>query len=163
MKKGLFGLGIALGLAFVIACQPQKEEWKLVWEDNFDQLEHFDEASWSKIPRGTSPWNKYMSDADSCYAMENGNLVLRGLINYNSTADTASYITGGVYTKGKVNFSNGRLDIRAKLYGAKGAWPAFWLLPENEVWPDGGEIDIMERLNNDSIAYQTVHSDYTYN
>lgn len=26
----------------------------------------------------------------------------------------------------------------------------------------GGEIDIMERLNNDSIAYQTVHSHYTF-
>ncbi len=26
----------------------------------------------------------------------------------------------------------------------------------------GGEIDIMERLNSDSIAYQTVHSHYTY-
>ena len=29
-------------------------------------------------------------------------------------------------------------------------------------WPGGGEIDIMERLNNDSIAYQTVHSHYTF-
>ena len=26
----------------------------------------------------------------------------------------------------------------------------------------GGEIDVMERLNDDSIAYQTVHSHYTY-
>lgn len=67
-----------------------------------------------------------------------------------------------IYTKGKVGFSDGRLDIRAKLYGATGAWPAFWLLPENEGWPNGGEIDIMERLNNDTIAYQTVHSAYTY-
>ena len=55
-----------------------------------------------------------MSDFDSCYAMENGNLVLRGLINYSLPTDTAPYITGGVYTKGKVGFSNGRLDIRAR-------------------------------------------------
>ena len=40
---------------------------------------------------------------------------------------------------------------------ASGAWPAAWLLPE-EPWPSGGEIDIMERLNYDTIAYQTVHS-----
>ena len=26
----------------------------------------------------------------------------------------------------------------------------------------GGEVDIMERLNYDSIVYQTVHSHYTY-
>lgn len=33
---------------------------------------------------------------------------------------------------------------------------------ENAKWPSGGEIDVMERLNDDSIAYQTVHSHYTY-
>ena len=162
MKKSFVALSAAAALTWLVGCQPKQATWQLVWEENFDQTEHFDEATWSKIPRGTSPWNKYMSDFDSCYAMENGNLVLRGLINYSLPTDTAPYITGGVYTKGKVGFSDGRLDIRAKLYGAKGAWPAFWLLPENEGWPDGGEIDIMERLNNDSIAYQTVHSAYTY-
>ena len=37
------------------------------------------------------------------------------------------------------------------------------MMPKNyTAWPDDGEIDIMERLNNDSIAYQTVHSHYTY-
>ncbi len=30
------------------------------------------------------------------------------------------------------------------------------------VGPRGGEVDIMERLNYDSIVYQTVHSHYTY-
>lgn len=29
-------------------------------------------------------------------------------------------------------------------------------------WPKGGEIDIMERLNHDRIAYQTTHSYYTH-
>ena len=37
------------------------------------------------------------------------------------------------------------------------------MLPENSPgWPEGGEIDIMERLNYDSVAYQTVHSNYTW-
>lgn len=54
--------------------------------------------------------------------------------------------------------------MKAKLQGARGAWPAIWLKPfeeEKYPWPTGGEIDIMERLNYDSIAYQTVHSVYT--
>ena len=163
MKKySLLASVMLVFLSIAVGCQSGSAEWKLVWEENFDQEEHFDELTWSKIPRGTSDWNNYMSDFDSCYAMREGNLVLRGLVNYTLPNDTAPYLTGGVYTKGKVGFSNGRLEICAKLHGATGAWPAFWLLPENEGWPNGGEIDIMERLNNDTIAYQTVHSTYTY-
>lgn len=161
MKKNIFGLLACLAMMVILlSCKPSPAEWKLVWEDNFDQTGSFDPASWSKIPRGTSDWNNYMSDFDSCYAMRDGKLVLRGLVNYSLPTDTAPYVTGGVYTKDKVGFNNGRLEIHAKLNGATGAWPAFWLLPQGAKWPGGGEIDIMERLNNDSIAYQTVHSHY---
>ena len=103
-----------------------------------------------------------MSDFDSLYYMRNGNLVLRGIQNLTQPQDTAPFLTGGVYTKGKMGFMDGRLEIKAKLNGATGAWPAFWLLPQEGQWPMGGEIDIMERLNYDNIAYQTVHSHYTY-
>lgn len=162
MKNAFMSLWIGLLVTVLFSCKKSVPEWQLVWEDNFDRTKSFDEASWSKIPRGTSDWNNYMSDFDSCYAMRDGNLILRGLVNYSLPADTAPYITGGVFTKGKVGFSDGRVSIRAKLNGATGAWPAIWMLPEGEGWPDGGEIDIMERLNNDTIAYQTVHSAYTH-
>lgn len=155
-------LTVCILSAFLWGCKPSVDEWVLVWQDDFDQPITFDPQSWSKIPRGTSDWNNYMSDFDSCYALENGNLILKGLINYSLPNDTAPYLTGGVYTKGKVGFQDGRIDIRAKLNPAQGAWPAFWLLPEGEGWPNGGEIDIMERLNYDTIAYQTVHSAYTF-
>ena len=158
MKKSFLGLLACLGMMIALpCCKPSPAEWKLVWEDNFDQTGSFDPASWSKIPRGGSDWNNYMSDFDSCYAMRDGKLV-----NYSLPTDTAPFITGGVYTKDKVGFNNGRLEIHAKLNGATGAWPAFWLLPQEGKWPGGGEIDIMERLNYDSIAYQTVHSHYTF-
>ena len=161
--KNIFYIAFAVVVFNVAAgCSTQKGPWKLAWQEDFNQKEHFAEASWSKIPRGISDWNNYMSPYDSLYAMRSGNLILRGMQNTVLPADTAPFITGGVYTKGKVGFSDGRLEIRAKLNGATGAWPAFWLLPENEGWPHGGEIDIMERLNYDSIAYQTVHSAYTY-
>ena len=134
----------------------------LQWEEDFNQTQSFDQSKWSKIPRGTSDWNRYMSDFDSCYAMRDGKLILRGLNNTTVTTDTARYLTGGVYTKDKVSFGFGRIEVRAKLNGAKGAWPAFWMLPDNAQWPGGGEIDIMERLNYDTFAYQTIHSHYTY-
>lgn len=162
MKKELLLFIVCVGTMIVLPCCKPSGEWQLVWEDNFDQADNFDPASWSKIPRGTSDWNNYMSDFDSCYAMRDGNLILRGLVNYSLPTDTAPYITGGIFTKDKVGFNNGRLEIRAKLNGATGAWPAIWLLPQEGKWPDGGEIDIMERLNNEDIAYQTVHSHYTF-
>lgn len=151
-------------MLFVAGCSRHTALHKsiLTWEENFNQANSFDTTRWSKIPRGKSDWDKYMSANDNLYAMRDGKLILRGIRNIDTTADTAHYITAGVYTKDKVNFGFGRLEIKAKLNGAKGAWPAIWMLSENGEWPDGGEIDIMERLNFDSIAYQTVHSYYTY-
>ena len=52
MKQGLFTLGLSVALSIMAGCLSQQEGWKLVWEENFDQEDHFDEASWSKIPRG---------------------------------------------------------------------------------------------------------------
>ena len=155
-------IGLISLFCLLAACTPSQPEWRLVWEENFDQINDFDPAVWSKIPRGTADWNNYMSDFDSLYEMRNGNLVLRGIQNLTQPQDTAPFLTGGVYTKGKMVFMDGRLEIKAKLNGATGAWPAFWLLPQEGQWPMGGEIDIMERLNYDNIAYQTVHSHYTY-
>jgi len=135
-------------------------DWKLAWEENFDG-NTFDESRWSKIPRGSSDWNNYMSNYDPLYEVKNGELILRGIKNDVLPNDSVPYLTGGIFTKNKVGFGHGRIEIRAKLGKAKGAWPAFWLLPfDNSGW-NGGEIDIMERLNGEDIAYQTVHSAYT--
>lgn len=150
---------IVAGMMF--SCKPA---WKLVWEENFARDGVIDATVWSKIPRSESraPWCCYMSDHDALYDVKNGNIVLRGMVNPGLPGDTVPYITGGIFTKGKKGFGRGKLEIRAKIGDAQGAWPAFWLLPFDDVkYPYGGEIDIMERLNYDTIAYQTVHSGYT--
>ncbi len=160
--KNLYAVCLA-GLSLLMAaCTPSPHGWQLVWEDDFDQADMFDAAVWSKIPRGGSDWNNFMSDDDTLFAVRDGQLILRGVQNLTHPEDTAAFLTGGLYTKDKKTFMDGRLEIKAKLNGAKGAWPAFWMLPQEGQWPMGGEIDIMERLNHDSIAYQTVHSHYTY-
>lgn len=156
-------LSIGLSLNSCRSSRMPSNGWVLQWEDNFDRKQGFDTKVWSKIPRGTSDWNNYMTDFDSCFAMRKGNLILRGIVNHSLPNDTAPYLTGGIYTKGKKAFMNGRIEICAKLNGAQGEWPAIWMLPEQAQWPMGGEIDIMERLNFDTIAYQTVHTNYTYN
>lgn len=162
--KNLLFISSLLFCWMLVSCKTTRvfSDWSLVWEENFNQKQTFDPQVWSKIPRGKADWNNYMTDFDSCYDMRKGKLILRGIVNHTQRQDTASYLTGGVYTKGKKTFSNGRIEICAKLNAAKGAWPAIWMLPEHAKWPSGGEIDVMERLNYDSIVYQTVHSHYTY-
>ena len=140
--------------------QAKKSGYKVVWEENFEDSTKL-EKNWAKIPRGKSDWNNYMSDYNGLYQVSDGNLILKGIKNTVLPNDEVPYLTGGVYTKDKMTFDHGRIEIRAKLFGARGAWPAIWMLPENGKWPDDGEIDIMERLNTDKYIYQTVHSDYT--
>ena len=121
---------------------------------------------WSRIPRGKPDWQNTQSFDDRCYEMRDGKLVLKGIVNDDLEADTAAYLTGGIWTKYKKSFHRGRIEVCAKLQAAKGAWPAIWMMPfeaEKYRWPMGGEVDIMERLNFDTIAYQTVHSNYTVN
>ena len=138
----------------------EREGWELVWHDEFDGKKLSDD--WTRIPRFPNPpeWNKFMSTNDKLYKVKGGVLTLYGLVNDFLPEDTAHVLTGGVYSRGKVLFQRGRIDIRLKMDDASGAWPAAWLLPEGQ-WPFGGEIDIMERLNYDDFAHQTIHSAHT--
>ncbi len=136
-------------------------QWKLVWSDEFNGSK-IDTRRWSKIERGKPDWKNTMSNDPSLFAVKNGKLILRGKVNPNTKKDPSPYITGGISTQGKFSFCHGKIEIRAKFDSAQGAWPALWMLPEKGDWPDGGEIDIMEHLNFDNIAYQTVHSRYTW-
>ncbi len=153
-----------VALLLVASCNKKatKAGYKLVWQENFRDSTKLDE-NWSKIPRGKSDWNNYMSNYNGLYEVSNGVIILRGIKNTVDPNDDAPYITGGIYTKDKRVFGHGRIEIRAKLFGAQSAWPAFWMLPKNAKYPNGGEIDIMERLNMDDFVYQTVHSFYTLN
>ena len=157
MKKYIW-FWLSLGVLTLMACQTSN--YQLAWHDDFCG-NVIDTSKWEKIPRGRVDWNKYMSAHESLYAVKNGRLVLRGIVNHVDKADTARCLTGGVRTKR--GFGRGKMVIKAKLGEAIGAWPAFWMLPMKAQWPLGGEIDIMEHLNHDSIAYQTVHTHYTHN
>lgn len=148
---------------FLISCSERpQDKWSLVWSEEFNE-NSIDSLIWSKTPRNQSDWCNYMTDLDTCYEMRAGNLVLRGIESNSELDDTVPYLTGGIWSKKKKLFGNGRFEVRAKVDEAIGAWPAIWLLPEEENWPYAGEVDILEHLNYDSIVYQTVHTHYTYN
>ncbi|MBR5324639.1 MAG: glycoside hydrolase family 16 protein [Muribaculaceae bacterium] len=145
------------------------KEYILEWSDEFEERQ-LDERVWSKIEpyeSGNPDWRKNISTYDGCFDFRDGNIVLRGIRNPGEaeTLDTRTYLCGGIESWGKKSFKDGRVEIRAKTTSARGAWPALWMMPEDQSagWPGCGEIDIFEHLNYDSFVYQTLHSNYTYN
>lgn len=72
-----------------------------------------------------------------------------------------NYTSARIKTQNKKSFQFGRIDIRAILPKGKGIWPAFWLLPQDNVfgaWPKSGEIDMMEQIGSEpSKVSGTVH------
>ncbi len=72
-----------------------------------------------------------------------------------------SYTSSKIITRGKKVFKFGRIDIRAKLPKGQGIWPAFWLLPQDNVfggWPKSGELDVMEMIGKSpATTYSTLH------
>ena len=151
-----------LAVSFFASCA-REPRWVLVWEETFDG-EVLDSTVWSRIPRGRADWANTQSLDERCLELKDGILYLKGIVNDDRTKDTAAFLTGGIWSKGKYAFRGGRIEVCAKLQAAQGAWPAIWMLPfeQRAGWPHDGEIDLMERLNYDSIVYQTVHSHYTY-
>lgn len=100
-------------------------KYKLVWQDHF-KGKTFDSKSWSKIPRDRPDWKRHMSYDDRLYEVKDGTLILHGVNNDGSykydlngdgklEADTARFVTGGLYTKHKRTIEYGKVEVRAKL------------------------------------------------
>ena len=157
---------VAIALAAIIltpasAQKKHNDSWKLVWEENFDGST-LDSSVWHRIPRGRPDWKNTQSDtATGLVEVSDGKLHLYGRVNDYCPSDTAGFLTGGVWTKGLKAIPAGRIEVCAKLSNARGAWPAIWAMGNKKPWPACGEIDIMERLNGDAFAHQTLHSPYT--
>ncbi len=148
--------------------------WELEWNDEFSG-DKLDLSKWTYelgVVRNQGSSQTYTKEA---VTLENGKLVLTSRFEetpnsrYNKAKDKGGwnihmpsrpYSSGSVTTKGIKNFTPGsRLEIRAKLPNATGAWPALWLLGENGLgWPANGEIDIMEHLSqHPGLIYSTFH------
>lgn len=164
--KILLGLFFLIGSSIFVTSfngKQEKKKWKLVWTENFNG-KSLNKEVWGYMGRGRDDSRKYHSSNPACYAFKNGKLILKGIKNPDLSLDTAKYLTGGITTQNKKAFTPPcKIEIRARINSAQGAWPAFWMMPFKNVngWPKDGEIDIMEHLNFDDYVYQTVHSAYT--
>jgi beta-glucanase (GH16 family) len=140
---------------------------RLVWADEFDGPE-IDRSAWgNEIGLVRNDEEQYYTADPANQYIEGGNLVIAGLPG--GYGGEGSYTSASLTTEGYVEFRYGRLEARIRVPGARGSWPAFWLLPVNKAaydglppygswWPAGGEIDVMEFVSQDpNTVYGTIH------
>ena len=146
--------------------------YELVFADEFDEGAQPDPAKWFyDTHRNAEGWYnnelQYYSDGRAENArIENGVLVLqarRERLDASGFPDFGGqdYTSARLTTQGRQAWTYGFFEVRAKLPCGRGTWPAIWLLPEDPdvVWPEGGEIDIMEHVGYEpGVIHHSVHT-----
>jgi beta-glucanase (GH16 family) len=134
--------------------------YEKLWNDEFNGTS-LDAATWTRETGGGGWGNnelQYYTDRTDNAFVSNGNLTIEAK---KENFDTRQYTSARLITKGKKDFTFGRVDIRAKLPKGKGIWPALWMLGKNidqVKWPNCGELDIMEVIGSiPNRVHGTVH------
>lgn len=146
-------------------------EYHLVFADEFNAPNGSlpDAQKWGRCPRQGATWSRWLSKTEEQHKLtgyiSDGNFVAHALPNPDKTSDNVDMLTGGIKTMGKFGFTYGKVEGRLRTNKHIGNFPAFWMMPENQSagWPDCGEIDIWEQIDNEDRSYHTVHSHWTYN
>jgi len=144
----------------------------LVWSDEFDDptgtgMVNSSKWRWdsgTQLPPSLHPANSELqayTDRTSNSYLEDGKLkIIAKCENFESR----SFTSARLHTEASATFGPGhRMEVKASLPTGRGAWPAVWMLPTDEVygaWPNSGEIDIVEAVGcTQSKVYGTVHTD----
>ncbi len=131
------------GLLLPIVAQPSKDNYQIVWSDEFNVNGLPDSKIWG-YEKGCSVRNnelQYYAEArEKNSRIEDGFLIIEA---QKETMSGCSYTSANLITK-KRDFKYGLFELRAKIDIRQGSWPAWWWLPNSGGWPKGGEIDMME-------------------
>jgi beta-glucanase (GH16 family) len=161
--RRLANLALALSIvAGLGAAAPARASWSLVWADEFNAAT-LDATAWTPdIGTGCPSLCGWGNGELEYYRSQNvtlsgGNLVITARAE---SYGGAAYTSGKITTRGKKTFLYGRMEMRAKLPVGDGMWPAFWMMPQDNVyggWASSGEIDIMEASNAMTSIAGTLH------
>ncbi len=140
-----------------------KTKRKLVWSDEFNYTGLPDAQKWGYDVGGNGWGNnelQYYTLADT-----NNAVVRKGILTITARKEpkeNRQYTSARLVTRGKAEWTYGRIEIRAKLPKGRGTWPAIWMLGSNikeAGWPKCGEIDIMEHVGYDpDTLVGTIHT-----
>ncbi|WP_100915671.1 glycoside hydrolase family 16 protein [Pseudoalteromonas spongiae] len=125
-------------------------DWVMVWNDEFDGTS-IDANKWRhevNCAGGGNNEKQCYTDSDENSFVSDG--MLHIVAKPAPVGSEKPYTSARLNTRYKADFKYGRFEMRAKLPAGQGAWPAFWMMPTDEVyggWPRSGEIDIVESVN----------------
>ena len=144
------------------------QPWELVWQDEFDYVGLPDASKWGYDVGGHGWGNgelQYYTENRSQNARVDGDhLIIETHKETSSAFGDRSYTSARLVSRGKGDWTYGRVEVRANLPKGRGTWPAIWMLPSernygNGGWPDNGEIDIVEHVGHQpNVVHSTVHN-----
>jgi beta-glucanase (GH16 family) len=150
----------ALLAALVSAAFVHAQTWQLVWNDEFNYTGLPDSTKWDyEVGAVRNSELQYYTRARIDNASVSGGSL--DIVGRRESYQGMGYTAASIITKGISSWTCGRIEVRAKVPGGRGTWPAIWMLGDNidQVgWPRCGEIDIMEYVGFDANRiYGTVH------
>jgi beta-glucanase (GH16 family) len=154
------------------AMASSKPGWTLVWSDEFDINGLPDPSKWAyDTAQNRAGWfnnekQYYAANRLENSRVESGKLIITARRERLISAPDyggQDFTSARLVTRGLASWTYGFFEIRAKLPCGQGTWPAIWTLgvggPKGMVWPDDGEIDIMEFVGSKpSEVFATVHN-----
>lgn len=150
LKGGNATISLATSVETVtalIAVEHTWGEYQLVWSDEFNGSA-LDENVWT-IQTGGGGWGnqeaQHYTGRQENLRVEDGCLVIEARKEDYSGNE---YTSARIMSKGKKEFTYGKLEASISLPSGGGLWPAFWTLGSRGSWPNCGEIDIMEYVGN---------------
>lgn len=152
--------------------------YTLVWSDEFDG-DSLDLTKWDyQIGNGQTASNnagwgnqeaEYYTNSENNVSVSDGYLTITALKETvtDPAEGTFYYTSGRIRTTSDVNgqlFATkyGRIEAQMILPTEEGAWPAFWMLPQDQYiyngWAASGELDIMEGYGDKpNVVGGTIH------
>lgn len=139
------------------------QTYSQVWADEFDNLP-VATSNWKfETGTGQNGWGnnelQYYTNRPLNATILNGKLLI---IGRKESFGGSNYTSARLKTQGLQSWKYGKIEARMKLPKGQGIWSAFWMLGQNIGqlgWPRCGEIDIMERINNENAVHGTIHWD----
>ncbi len=139
-----------------------KQQWELIWSDEFDYNGLPDKSKWgydvidpdpAGVGWGNHERQDYTFKNPKNARVENGTLIIEA-------RKEGRYSSARLVTRGKADWKYVKIDVKAKMPTGRGVWPAIWLMPTDSVygyWPHSGEIDIIEMAGFDPCM---IHSSF---